>query len=159
MGAPSSPGVSNALCFDLDAALAALASRHGVTYTRYSDDLFFSCDRPGVLRPIEDDVRKTAALHPPPHGLKINAKKTRHASKRGTRRVTGIVLGSDAKIHVGRPLKRKIRALVHRLDTLQTDERKKLAGYIAYVSSIDADFVNALALKYGSASVNKARKP
>jgi hypothetical protein len=41
-GAPTSPGITNALCLRLDKRLSALAKRLGFTYTRYADDLTFS---------------------------------------------------------------------------------------------------------------------
>src|SRR5436305_9954714 len=42
IGAPTSPGLSNVLCYDLDVQLHELCKRSSVIYTRYADDLFFS---------------------------------------------------------------------------------------------------------------------
>ena len=44
IGAPTSPGLSNAICHDLDVNLQALSEARGVVYTRYADDLFFSTE-------------------------------------------------------------------------------------------------------------------
>src|ERR1051326_9270357 len=41
-GAPTSPGICNALLLRLDRRLVGLAKRRGVSYTRYADDLSFS---------------------------------------------------------------------------------------------------------------------
>ncbi len=44
-GAPTSPGLTNALCLKLDKRVSAMAKRLGFTYTRYADDLTFSWRR------------------------------------------------------------------------------------------------------------------
>ncbi len=41
IGAPTSPALSNAICFELDSKLYNLAENNGAKYTRYADDLFF----------------------------------------------------------------------------------------------------------------------
>jgi RNA-directed DNA polymerase len=41
IGAPTSPALTNAICYDMDASLQSLSARQGVTYTRYADDVFF----------------------------------------------------------------------------------------------------------------------
>ncbi len=44
-GAPTSPIISNMICFKLDAQLQRLAKKHGCFYTRYADDITFSTKR------------------------------------------------------------------------------------------------------------------
>jgi RNA-directed DNA polymerase len=134
IGAPSSPSLSNALCYDMDVALHALSEKNAVRYSRYADDLFFSTDQPNVLRETERGVSIAIFELKLPMNLKLNASKTRHSSKRGARRVTGIVLGSDGEPHIGRGLKRKIRSLVHRFESLDKSTRASLAGMIAYAT-------------------------
>jgi hypothetical protein len=41
-GAPTSPIISNMICYKLDSELKALATKHRCTYTRYADDITFS---------------------------------------------------------------------------------------------------------------------
>ena len=41
-GAPTSPGLCNAILLRLDRRLPGLARKHGFAYTRYADDLTFS---------------------------------------------------------------------------------------------------------------------
>jgi RNA-directed DNA polymerase len=159
IGAPTSPAVSNVLCFDMDSALSDLAVKRGVTYTRYADDLFFSANQPNILRPLQIEVERIVPKLKVPRGLAINAAKTRHSSKRRRRRVTGIVLGSDRQPHIGRQLKRKIRALIHQMDSLDMPSRARLAGLLAYSVGFDAGFMNSLIMKYGYDTLAKARKP
>jgi RNA-directed DNA polymerase len=158
IGAPTSPALSNAVCYDMDAQLSEISRNLGVTYSRYADDLFFSARLPNVLATLEPIVYSTVANLTFPKSLTINADKTRRSSKRGTRRITGITLGSDGRPHVGRPLKRRIRAMVHHIDTLDQKTLASLAGLIAYASGFDPDFVNSLITKYGHSVIAKARK-
>jgi retron-type reverse transcriptase len=41
-GAPTSPHISNLVCWSLDRRLSGLAKRFGARYTRYADDMAFS---------------------------------------------------------------------------------------------------------------------
>lgn len=157
IGAPTSPTLSNAVCYDMDSQLSEISKKMGVTYTRYADDLFFSTSEPDSLATLETIVASTIASLTLPRGLTVNSAKTRHSSKRGTRRVTGITLGSDGKAYVGRQFKRRIRAMIHHLDTLDPARRASLAGLISYAGGFDPDFVNSLITKYGHSLVARAR--
>jgi RNA-directed DNA polymerase len=157
IGAPTSPTLSNAVCYDMDTQLSEICNKQQVTYTRYADDLFFSTKLPNVLKALESMVVSTMETLTLPRNLTINPAKTRHSSRGRTRRVTGITLGSDGKPYIGRPLKRKIRAMIHQVDTLDAKKRGSLAGLIAYAGGLDPDFVNSLITKYGHSTVAKAR--
>ncbi|MDE1163332.1 MAG: retron St85 family RNA-directed DNA polymerase [Acidobacteriaceae bacterium] len=157
IGAPTSPAVSNALCFDLDVAMNALCQSRGVAYTRYADDFFFSSTEKGVLAKVQTEIEALVAASALPKGLKINKTKTRHSSKRKARRVTGIVLGSDDLAHVSRQTKRHVRSQVHHLDTLTPKQRVSLAGMISYITGFEPDFMNVLITKYGATQAIKAR--
>lgn len=133
IGAPTSPALSNAICYDLDVDIHALCEKKQVNYSRYADDLFFSTSQPKVLAELAVAVTEAISNVKFPANLKINASKTRHSSKRGARRVTGIVLGSDGRPYVDRHFKRKVRALVHKYDSLDPTQRASLAGMIAHV--------------------------
>lgn len=157
IGAPTSPAISNALCFDLDVKLDSIGQLLGVTYTRYADDMFFSTNEKNVLTKIEQQIKTALAGLNIPRGLSLNEHKTRHSSKKGARRVTGIILGSDGKTHVGRKLKRQVRSQVHKLDYLSPDERSRLAGVISYIIGFDPEFLNVLINKYGYDTAIQAR--
>jgi RNA-directed DNA polymerase len=159
IGAPTSPTLSNILCFDMDSQLSDICAKHGVSYTRYADDLFFSTSQQNVLKTVEAEVEAVVSALTLPANLKINPDKTRHSSKRRARRVTGIVLGSDNKPYIGRALKRKIRSLIFDFDSLDAPSRATLSGLLAYAVGFDADFMNSLIMKYGHAKVRKAQLP
>jgi RNA-directed DNA polymerase len=158
IGAPTSPALSNVICHDLDVSLHALAEAQGAIYTRYADDLFFSTKEPNILRTIEQEVVEVVASLTIPAKLQLNRAKTRHSSKKRARHVTGIILGSDGVPHIGRALKRKIRALIYGYSRLDQNTRASLAGMIAYASGFDPEFINSLIAKYGLAKVRIAMK-
>lgn len=159
IGAPTSPAISNAVCYNMDIKLKHLANENEVTYTRYADDLFFSTRVPNVLKDIEEDVKQIIKKLVYPSKLKINNKKTRHSSKKGRRQVTGIVLGSDEEIYLGRNRKRKIRSLIYNIEKLKYEKRKYLAGMLAYAQDVETNFINDLILKYGLNKIELARNP
>jgi len=159
IGAPTSPGLSNVLCYEMDSILADLCVKRGVNYTRYADDLFFSASKPNVLGSLQPEIEQVIADLKLPAALKMNPKKTRHSSRRGRRRATGIVLGSDGEPHIGRALKRRIRSLIHGWDSLAPDARLSLAGLVTYATGFDPDFLDSLIIKYGHAVMRKVRFP
>jgi RNA-directed DNA polymerase len=158
IGAPTSPALSNALCYDLDMKLAQLADRSEVTYTRYADDLFFSSHKPNVLGLFPDLVTEVLANIEFPSKLRLNEDKTRHSSRKSRRQVTGIVLTSDKRASLGRARKRFIRHQIHRFDALTSDERENLKGLIAFAMCIEPDLIDHLILKYGRDRVIAAWK-
>lgn len=157
IGAPTSPALSNRICFQLDQMIDGFCQGHDITYTRYADDLFFSTNHSDILRLLEGEVPKICATLKFPARLRVNVAKTRHSSKRRTRRVTGIVLGSDSRVHIGRSLKRRIRTQIYRLETLDDKQRNSLAGLISYAVGLDPDFMNSLINKYGLDRVRRAQ--
>jgi RNA-directed DNA polymerase len=156
VGAVTSPSLSNSVCFGLDTALAAHCERQAVTYTRYADDLTFSCDTPGVLATVPGAVADLLRTLEYPKGLAINPAKTQYTSKKGRRVVTGLVIGSAGELSVGRKTKRRIRAMIHQWDLLSSPAKRQLAGLLAYAKSIEPDLPNRLVLKYGPDAVLQA---
>ncbi len=157
IGAPTSPALSNVICFDLDQAIQNYCQVRDIVYTRYADDLFFSTRTPNILSNLEDEVARICRSLRFPARLEINVAKTRHSSKSRVRRVTGLVLGSDERPYVGRSLKRKIRSQIHHLERLNPTERSSLAGLIAYVVGYDPNFMNSLINKYGLERIREAQ--
>lgn len=159
IGAPTSPALSNALCFQLDGQLVDVARGFGATYTRYADDLFFSTRKPEVLNQVASAVQNVVSVLDLPKGLVINADKTRHSSKRGERRVTGLVLSPNETISPGRLRKRRVRSQLHKFELLSASARRQLAGELAYLFSIQPSLENILILKYGRQRIMDARHP
>lgn len=107
-GACTSPALSN-ICFKAcDTALAALAQKHNMVYTRYSDDLYFSgngVDAGAVIRDVKTLVSS--------YGFSIRNDKTKVLGKHHCQKVTSLVV--NEKLQVSRDYRRKLRQEIYYL--------------------------------------------
>ena len=79
-GSACSPALSNLICITLDKRLIGLCEKRGIRYSRYADDMYFSCDdkalllknRPIIKKIIEDEDfiinEKKTHFHTPSNG-------------------------------------------------------------------------------------------
>lgn len=145
-GAPTSPALSNIVAISLDKKMEVLARNHGLTYTRYADDLTFSGDTlsPDLLLPSIKQIVEE-------EGFTLNEKKTRFLSAHKRKIITGVSISSGVKLTIPRAKKREIRKAVHFILTKGLKEHqarigstdpvylKRLLGYLAYWHSIEPD--------------------
>lgn len=120
-GAPTSPVISNLVCYRLDRDLSRLAARFGCEYTRYSDDGSFST-RHGTF------PRQLARRSRGPNGgrvrlgsqlvsaierndVRVNKRKIRLTGANHCQQVTGLVV--NEKLNVRRKQIRQVRAMLH----------------------------------------------
>ena len=89
-GACTSPALSNQVARRLDRRLLGLATRLGLTYTRYADDLTFSGDDPlrGAIGYLMARVRHIAQ----DEGFTVNQAKSRVLRRNAAQMVTGLVV-------------------------------------------------------------------
>ena len=148
IGAPSSPFISNSLMYDLDVAITALANDRGVTYTRYADDMTFSCVDKGVLPDLQPLVERLIESSRAPR-LRVNRGKTVHISRAQRIVVTGITISTGDELSLGRERKRLIRSMVHRFQygDLDLEECWKLKGLIAFAHDIEPEFASKMRAK------------
>jgi RNA-directed DNA polymerase len=138
-GAPTSPGLCNALVLKLDRRLAGLAKKHNLAYTRYADDLCFSGD---LNRHAARKIHLAVGRIVEAEGFKLNADKT-HLMTRGNRQtVTGVVVNQT--LGLSRQERRRLRAAAHQLgrNTLPDPDgrlRLWLQGKLAYLSMLNKD--------------------
>lgn len=135
-GAPTSPGVCNALLLKLDRRIGGLARKHALAYTRYADDLTFSGD---WTREAAHRIRHLVTRIVQEEGFTVNVAKTKLMGQ-GTRQVvTGVVVNQD--LGLSRQERRRLRAAQHQLSKLAAGEsserRKQLAGKLAYLSMLN----------------------
>ncbi len=109
-GAPTSPGLCNAVALRLDRRLCGLAKKHGFAFTRYADDLTFSgnADEATVQK-----LRFLATRIIAEEGFTVNAGKTRVAAQSARQTVTGVVV--NKVLGLSRQHRRRLRAAAHRL--------------------------------------------
>ncbi len=138
-GAPTSPALANLALYRVDARLYGLALAFGATYTRYADDLTFSCDGPaGRLAAMVERVVRD-------EGFALRADKTRVMRSSQRQRVAGVVVNEGAA--VARDEYDRLRATLHRCVTRGVAHaqvecvgvvRAHLAGRVAWVASTSA---------------------
>lgn len=95
-GAPTSPALANLCAYRLDLRLSGAAAECRARYSRYVDDIVFSCPEADVahgrriLAMLQEIVRE--------EGFVPNRRKTRLASASTTQRVTGIVVNAHPNL-------------------------------------------------------------
>lgn len=133
-GAPTSPGLCNAIAGKLDRRLAGLAAKWGLTYSRYADDLVFS----GEIAP--DRLVAAVTRICGEEGFPVNPAKTRVMRKGRAQRVTGATV--NTVLGLSRKERRKIRAAAHR-----QAERARVVGRIAWVNALNPEQARRLKLR------------
>jgi retron-type reverse transcriptase len=111
-GAPTSPAISNILCCRLDRRLAGMAAKMGFVYTRYADDLTFSCRADGHER-LQKLLWRTRQIVTA-EGFMLNTAKTRIMHRGRRQEVTGIVV--NRKLSIDRKTLKRFRALLFQID-------------------------------------------
>jgi RNA-directed DNA polymerase len=158
IGSVSSPILSNVICYELDEALQKACYVKGVQYTRYADDIYFSTNEPNILNSIQKSVYEIVNTLLIPNNLKINSAKTHHSSRKNRMSVTGLILTNGGNVSIGRDMKRKIRSLIFKWTSLNDKDKKYLAGYLSFCSSIEPEFINSLCKKYGANIIYEIQK-
>jgi retron-type reverse transcriptase len=132
-GAPSSPVLSNMLCFRLDKNLMSLAKEARCIYTRYADDITFSSHQPptALFETIPPAPgRLSPDLFAPSlrgvilqNGFEINPEKAHYADRHSRRVVTGLKV--NELLNVDRSYVRNIRAALHSIEVLGLVDAEK----------------------------------
>jgi RNA-directed DNA polymerase len=94
-GAPTSPLLSNLFMIDVDRKLEMLASKHGLRYSRYSDDMIFSTYGEFSRERAKKFIHAVAAIVRV-KGLRINVAKTRIIPPSGRKVVLGLLVDGSA---------------------------------------------------------------
>ncbi len=132
-GAPTSPGLCNAIALRLDRRLAGLAGKLGYSYTRYADDLSFSGDDPGSLPALKRLVTRIIEEE----GFRLNETKTR-IMRRGCRQsVVGVTVNDVAGL--SRQERRRLRAMIHQTDkaSASTAVLARIRGKLAFLAMLN----------------------
>ncbi|MBL7921661.1 MAG: RNA-directed DNA polymerase [Bacteroidia bacterium] len=92
-GSPASPVISNLLSYKLDVRLSKMASKLGINYSRYADDITFSGERKNMVS--LNTVKKIITEE----GFYINKDKIKYLAQNRRQDVTGIVVNKGLKIN------------------------------------------------------------
>jgi retron-type reverse transcriptase len=132
-GAPTSPGLCNAVLMKLDRRLAGLAKRYGFAYTRYADDLTFSGDDQTKVLKLMHVCRQIVREE----GFEANHAKSRIARQGGRQVVTGVTVNKT--LGLSRKERRKLRAAVHQASKANEPRSPRLNGKLAYLHMLNAE--------------------
>ena len=142
-GAPSSPALTNILCRKLDRRLQGMAAKLGFAYTRYADDLTFSC--------TSDDQKNVGKLLWRAQQIVQDEGFTPHPDKQHVMRasqrqqVTGVVVNSKPSIE--RETYKRFRATVFQVEqdgpagkqwNGNANVIQALLGYAHFMAMVDA---------------------
>jgi RNA-directed DNA polymerase len=144
-GSPTSPTITNILCYKLDRRLTGLANRFGAIYTRYADDITFSSPHNiykdeafnnELKRIIEDDQK-----------LAINSMKTRLQKAGYRQEVTGLIVND--KVNVSLRYVKQIRMWLYYWKKYGNEKAEQIfiRDYIAekgHVKNMNAHLVSVL---------------
>jgi RNA-directed DNA polymerase len=144
-GAPTSPAITNILCYRLDCRMEGLAKKFDYTYTRYADDLTFSCNTPDAAKNI-NAIKKYVLEIVENEGFTLHPNKTKVMRNGAKKEVTGIVV--NEKPSLDRKKVRQFRALLHQIDLngpvgkswgKGKNLRASLMGFAHYIAMVDAE--------------------
>ena len=97
-GAPTSPILTNIVCRNLDRHLAGLAKRFRAQYSRYADDITFSCNY-NIFKSNSDFIQELHRIIEEEQGLQINPNKTRMQTWNQRQEVTGLKVNKKVNIN------------------------------------------------------------
>lgn len=153
-GGICSPYLSNLVCLELDDDLLEYCEGNDIKYTRYADDLFFSSNNKEVLLKLKDNIETLILKHRTEFfDIQINGQKTKFIAEPWHKKVTGITINNN-KIKTSKTLKRDIRRELYFTIIKNKTVYNKLIGQIAYVVSIEKDYVNKI-LQYADGICKK----
>jgi hypothetical protein len=149
-GAPTSPGLCNAVLLRLDRRLNGLARKRGFTYTRYADDLTFSGDDAEAAGKLRNAARHIIR----DEGFALNAGKSRCRRRSARQVVTGVVVNDV--LGLSRRQRRCLRAAIHHLARESDAARRQrqtagLRGQLAYLHMLNPAQAERLQSRLASA--------
>ena len=137
-GGVTSPALCNIVCINLDRRILGYVGKKNIAYSRYADDMTFSCMNANRLI----GVKKMVAGILKDEGFSLNESKTRFLGPKSQRRITGLVISND-RIGIGRGMKRLLRAKIHRLYTADMPDTSRqslllhIKGWLSFTEDVD----------------------
>jgi len=139
-GAPTSPAITNILCYKLDKRLQGLAAKLNCNYTRYADDMSFSANEGNTnAQQLIWRIKRIVA----DEGFTLHPDKLRVMRKGTKQEVTGVVVNST--MNIDRKKLRQFRALLHQLKINGSDNlhwnaainSHSILGYLNYIKMVN----------------------
>ncbi len=106
-GSPTSPVITNLVCYSLDSKLVHIAKKYRASYSRYADDITFSHNNENVINELNLKIRAIIVEE----GFQINESKFRINNRNSRQVVTGLIV--NRKVNLSRKFLRNLRATLH----------------------------------------------
>lgn len=165
VGFSTSPGLSNAVLYNFDAAFQARCASLGVTYTRYADDIIISAAERSQVEEGEHALGEVLG-NMFNNTLKLHRGKSKYLKAGGKIKLLGMVLLPNGSISVDSTVKDEIETMLHLylrnrerfnalLESGPDKVEARLAGLLNYANTIDQGYLDKLRRKYGAAVVDQ----
>lgn len=163
-GAPTSPMLANLAMVTFDEQLSVLAARHGVTYTRYADDIALSTCQQNFNRSLAAKLIGQVYALMGKHGLSPNRTKTRVVPPSGRKVVLGLLVDGKAP-RLTREFKSALRMHLHFLRHPEVGPashaarrgfasvaglRNHLVGLLSFAQQIEPEYAKARDKEFAS---------
>ncbi|MEO7766235.1 MAG: retron St85 family RNA-directed DNA polymerase, partial [Ferruginibacter sp.] len=138
-GAPTSPAITNILCFSLDNRLQGLADKLNCNYTRYADDITFSGEKETNAQQLVWRIKRIMQ----DEGFTVHPDKIRIMRKGTRQEVTGVIV--NQQLNINRKDLRAFRSLLHHLKsgsnkTMHWGEghlSDSILGYVNFIKMVN----------------------
>lgn len=158
-GAPTSPIISNFICWRLDNQLQKFARNNKIVYSRYADDITFSSNLKSIPETLGIVQGNTLLISDQlvqiisSNGFRINESKTRFSYRNSRQEVTGLIVNSS-NVNVRRKFVMQVRAMIHAWEKyglkLASDEHFNKFNYKnKRVIDAESQFISELQGKVG----------
>lgn len=159
-GSACSPAISNAVCITLDKRLIGLCEKRGVRFTRYADDMYFSCDDKALLLKSFPIIKKIIEAE----GFTLNEKKVHFHTPSNRKRITGVTvspaINEDVfELKASKLLKKKVRAEIFKcIMSGKYESANHILGEISYIEFIEKENSNPYLLRIKKYITDTAQK-
>ncbi|MFV0157111.1 reverse transcriptase family protein [Empedobacter falsenii] len=143
-GSPTSPFLTNLLCYKLDQKLKGLSKRFRITYSRYADDITFSSNYDVYSN---DDFISELNRIIENQNLMINPTKTRLQGNGYRKEVTGIVVNEN--VNVSQQYIKQLRMWIYYIEKYGIEKasevfKKDYSKDKGHVKSMNASMINVI---------------
>ncbi len=134
-GSPASPVLSNLVMKLVDEKLSALSVEHGITFTRYADDIIFSGinEFPEIIKQSVKDIFEGTCWE-----LSTNKEYFADATKGQRLKVHGLLVNGE-KARLTKGYRNKVRAYKHLINSgkVKDEDLRRLTGHVKYSESVE----------------------
>jgi RNA-directed DNA polymerase len=164
VGFSTSPPISNACLKEFDDVLQKYSMEHGLIFTRYADDLIISSKSKesliGIDCVVEELLKSSVDVN-----MSLHKGKTKFTKVGSKIKLLGMVILPNQTVSIDIKFKRQIEVILHYyitdkskfLNLVESDIEggmQRISGYLAYVNTVDKNYLDKLRKKYGATIVD-----